>query len=200
MREPLSSRFSSSPAAMRSIPSKTIEPELIRQPGLAKPMAARPMVDLPAPDSPMRPRTSPRFRVRSTPLTISCHDSSLKPSILRPLMSRSTSPLVRVFFSVLIAKSARLVQKPVDDKIDGNGEQHKREDEHGNRHQRINDAAQNLIEPAAHDGGEDAKGPSDHERKERGQERDADRIAGAEDEAGENVAADLIGTEREFGA
>src|SRR5207248_6739969 len=69
------------------------------------------------------PRTSPRFRVRSTPLTISCHDSSLKPSILRPLMSRSTSPLVRVFFSVLIAKSARLVQKPVDDKIDGNGEE-----------------------------------------------------------------------------
>src|SRR5205814_5043650 len=31
-------------------------------------------------------------------------------------------------------------------------------------------------------------------------ERDADRIAGAEDEAGENVAADLIGTEQEFGA
>src|SRR5437764_9548752 len=123
MREPLSSRFSSSPAAMRSIPSKTIEPELIRQPGLAKPMAARPMVDLPAPDSPMRPRTSPRLRVRSTPLTMSCHVSSLKPSILRPLMSRSTSPLVRVLFSVLIAKPARLVEEPVDDEVDGDRQQ-----------------------------------------------------------------------------
>src|SRR5262245_25234175 len=118
MREPLSLRFSSSLAAIRSIPSKTMVPALIRQPGRAKPMAARPMVDLPAPDSPISPRTSPRFKVRSTPLTISCQTSSLKPSIFRPLMSRSTSPLVRFFFSVLIAKPARLVKEPVDNEID----------------------------------------------------------------------------------
>src|SRR5262245_44157741 len=123
MREPLRLRFFSSLTAMRSMPSNMMVPALIRQPGRAKPMAARPMVDLPAPDSPMRPRTSPRLKVRSTPLTISCHRSSLKPSILRPLMSRSTSPLVRVFSSALIAKSACLVEEPVDDEIDGDGEQ-----------------------------------------------------------------------------
>ena len=89
---------------------------LMRQPGRAKPMAASPRVDLPAPDSPIRPRTSPRFRVRSTPLTIGCQTSSLKPSILRPLISRRTSPLTR-FFSVFIAQSACLVQEPVDHEI-----------------------------------------------------------------------------------
>src|SRR6185369_9448448 len=123
MREPRRLRFFSSLAAMRSMPSNMIVPALIRQPGRAKPIAASPMVDLPAPDSPMRPRTSPRLRTRSTPLTISCQRSSLNPAILRSRISRSTSPRVRAFRSVLIAKSARLVEEPVDDEVYGNGEQ-----------------------------------------------------------------------------
>ena len=88
----------------RSMPSKTIEPPLMRQPGLAKPMAARPMVDLPAPDSPIRPSTSPRFRVRSTPLTIWCHLSSLKPSICEALdLEKDVALGPRLCGSVLIA-------------------------------------------------------------------------------------------------
>src|SRR5689334_20832564 len=122
MREPRRARLSSSLALRKSLPSKMMLPPVMRQPGLAKPMAARPIVDLPAPDSPMRPRTSPRFSVRPTPFTISCHTSSLWPEILRSLISSSTSPLVRLasdfLASLFITQSACLVQEPVDDEID----------------------------------------------------------------------------------
>ena len=60
-------RFVASLAARMSIPSKVISPPEMRQPSRANPMAARPIVDLPAPDSPMRPRTSPfaQFQVHA---------------------------------------------------------------------------------------------------------------------------------------
>src|SRR6185312_7938768 len=100
-------------------------------------MAASPIVDLPAPDSPIRPRTSPRRSVRSTPLTISVHFSSLWPSMRRPRISSSTSPFLPrglgddpAFFTVsttviglLLLEAARLVQEPVDDEVDGDRQQ-----------------------------------------------------------------------------
>src|SRR5512144_712842 len=99
-------------------------------------MAASPIVDLPAPDSPIRPRTSPRRSVRSTPLTISVHLSSLWPSMRRPRISSRTSPLPRGFgagpadltvsttvIRCLLLEPARLVQEPVDDEVDGDRQQ-----------------------------------------------------------------------------
>src|SRR3546814_9789998 len=53
-------------------------------------MEASPIVDWPAPDSPIRPSTSPRFSVSETPLTISNQLSpSLCPSIRRSSILRS---------------------------------------------------------------------------------------------------------------
>src|SRR5690348_11488421 len=87
-------------------------------------MAASPIVDLPAPDSPISPSTSPRFSVMSTPRTISCHLSSLKPSMRRFLISRSGAPFSRGAAAalVLILQATRSMQEPVDDEIDGNRE------------------------------------------------------------------------------
>src|SRR5579864_7033506 len=104
-------------------------PPLMRQPGRAYPMAASPMVDLPAPDSPINPKTSPRRSVNPTFLTMGCQRSSLWPSMQRPLISRSVSPVlgdgpVRSMRSLtLIAQPAGLVEEPVDHEIDGHGEQ-----------------------------------------------------------------------------
>src|SRR5215472_7443265 len=95
-------------------------------------MAARPMVDLPAPDSPISPSTSPRRSVRSTPLTIGCQRSSLRPSMQRPFTSRSVTPapadgLVRSILSLtLILESAGLVKEPIHDEVDGDGEERDR--------------------------------------------------------------------------
>src|SRR5262245_54864389 len=87
-------------------------------------MAARPMVDLPAPDSPIRPSTSPRFSVMSMPRTIACHLSSLKPSMRRSLISSSGAPFSRGADTalLLILQTTRSVQEPVDDEIDGDGQ------------------------------------------------------------------------------
>ena len=100
------------------MPSNTMVPSVMRQPGRAKPMAASPMVDLPAPDSPIRPSTSPRFRVRSTPLTIGCQTPSLLPSILRPLDLEKGLALDALASQCSSRKSACLVQEPVDHEID----------------------------------------------------------------------------------
>src|SRR5207244_10435981 len=106
---------------------------------------ARPIVDLPAPDSPMRPSTSPRRKVRSTPLTISCHTSSLWPEICRPFISSSMSPLVRLA-SLFITQSACLVQEPVDHEIDRNGEKR----DSARRHQRGDIAVSDERRVLAH--------------------------------------------------
>src|SRR5262245_6379941 len=84
-------------------------------------MAARPMVDLPAPDSPIRPSTSPRRKVMSMPRTISCHLSSLKPSMRRFLISSSGAPFSRGTDAalMLIPQTTRSMQEPVDDEVDG---------------------------------------------------------------------------------
>src|SRR5216683_128546 len=122
-------RRSASSIFTRSIPSKTIEPAVIRQPGRAYPIAASPIVDLPAPDSPISPSTSPRRNVKSTPLTISFQRSSLIPSIRNPRISRSVLPaaparsLSAARSLTLIFQPARLVQRPVDDEIDGDSEE-----------------------------------------------------------------------------
>src|SRR5262245_7188003 len=89
-------------------------------------MAARPRVDLPAPDSPIRPSTSPRWSVRSMPLTISCHISSLSPSIRRPRICSRTSPFwpaVDACVMGLSLQAAGLVQEPVDDEINRHNDQ-----------------------------------------------------------------------------
>ena len=81
MRDPLNFRFVCSLAFIRSIPSKIILHFIILHPGLAKPIAAKPKVDFPAPDSPIKPKTSPLLREISTPNIMSCHFSSLYPCI-----------------------------------------------------------------------------------------------------------------------
>ena len=78
----------------RSMPSKLTEPPTISHPSRVKPIAARPSVDLPAPDSPIRPITSPRFRSRLTSLMIRTLVSSVRPSISRLRILTSGSLLV----------------------------------------------------------------------------------------------------------
>ena len=94
MRVPQRDRFSSSLAVTKSFPSKTTDPDVILHPGLVNPILAKPSVDLPAPDSPIKPITSPRWRVRSMPLIILCQRSSEKPSILISFISRRMSPFL----------------------------------------------------------------------------------------------------------
>ena len=52
-----------------------------------------------------------------------------------------------------------------------------------------------LIEPAAPERRQHAKRAADDKRDERGDERDADGVARAVDDAGQDVAADLVGAE-----
>jgi hypothetical protein len=76
-------------------------------------------VDLPAPDSPMRPRTSPLQVVNA--LDDGVPEIIAEPSILRPLMSRRVSPMTR-FLSVTIAKPTCFMEEPINYEIYGNGE------------------------------------------------------------------------------
>ena len=56
-------------------------PSVILHPSRQNPIAASPNVDLPAPDSPISPSTSPRYKSRSIPFMISIQLSSLLPLI-----------------------------------------------------------------------------------------------------------------------
>src|SRR4030095_1523513 len=101
-------------------------------------MAASPIVDLPAPDSPISPSTSPRLNVMSMPRTISCHLSSLKPSMRRFLISSSGAPFSRGAAAalMLIPQTTRSMKEPVDDEIHGN-----RQKRDGGRRQQRRDIA-----------------------------------------------------------
>ena len=56
---------------------------------------------------------------------------------------------------------------------------------------------EDLVDPAAQDRGEECRAtPPSSEGQERGDERDADGVAGAVDQAGQHVAAELVGAEQ----
>ena len=119
------------------------------RPSRVKPMAARPMVDLPAPDSPIRPSTSPRFKQStSTPLTISFQVSSRPaldleaahgPGRHRP--RRSLSSCCRSCPCLYSLSPAGLVQEPVDDEVHADRQQR----DGAGRQQRCGDVADSLI-------------------------------------------------------
>ena len=69
-RSPRRRLIERSDCASRSMPSRLIEPELIRPGGVGiNPMIASEVTDFPHPDSPTRPRTSPAATSNETPFT-----------------------------------------------------------------------------------------------------------------------------------
>src|SRR5262249_2337463 len=88
---------------------------------------------------------SPRRSVRSTPLTIWCQRSSLRPSMQRPFTSRSVTPapadgVVRSIRSLtLILESAGFVKEPIHHEVDRDREERDRASRQKRRHVAIVD-------------------------------------------------------------
>ncbi len=68
-RPPRTRRSTCSPAPTSSCPSSRIEPVTVVVRGSCRPSTASPVADLPEPDSPTRPRTSPRASSKDRPRT-----------------------------------------------------------------------------------------------------------------------------------
>ena len=87
----------------------------------------------------------------------------------------------------------------------GNGgaedcQQDKGEDELRNCHQDVDRARHHLVHPAAGQRCRGAKGDADRESKQRGRERDRERVPRAIDQPAEDVAPELVGAEQELPA
>src|SRR4051794_11684365 len=107
-------------------------------------MEARPIVDLPAPDSPIRPRISPRFSAMSTlststrPVMVSTRSFSstrmlsspadlplalLLPVLARPALSLMALLMAPSHFSLCARRTGIDRQKPVDNEVDADRQQ-----------------------------------------------------------------------------
>src|SRR5438128_5263140 len=190
-------RRSTSSIFTRSIPSKRIEPAVIRQPGRAYPIAASPIVDLPAPDSPISPSTSPRRSVKSMPLTISLQRSSLCPSMRKPRIASRIFPVSadRSIFAArsltLIFQPTRLVQQPVDHEIDGDGEERDRARREQRRNVAVIDEGSILADHRAPVGGRRLDAESEEGQRADRQEDEAESQAELDDERRQDIGQDL---------
>ena len=117
MRLPSMPRLTAAEAVTKSTPSNSTDPPEIRHPSRVNPIAARPTLDLPAPDSPIRPSTSPFLRSRSMPLIIGFQTSSDLPSIFRLRILRSCSAIF------LFLQTRGFMQHPIYHKIHGHSQQ-----------------------------------------------------------------------------
>ncbi len=82
-----------------------------------------------------------------------------------------------------------------DDRQDEQGE-----DELGDRHQDVDDAADRLIGPAAESRGQESGHGADEKGQNRRDQGDADSVPGPIDEASQHVPAEIVRAEQEFGA
>ena len=119
MRDPRSRASAGSPAATRSWPSKTMRPAVMRPGSSIRPMMEKPVTDLPDPDSPTRPRISPRRRARSMPSTARTTPARVSNSVHSPSMrSRSVLTARRTQRSPLQPRVEDVAQL-VADQVDG---------------------------------------------------------------------------------
>src|SRR5713101_7678463 len=90
---PRKPRNLSSDLPTSSSPSRRIDPSTIRPGGSSRPRIDQPVTVLPDPDSPTRPRTSPRATVKLTPSTALMTPARVKKCVFRFSTARTVCSL-----------------------------------------------------------------------------------------------------------